>query len=146
MRKNPLKTWLIFCCLVLLFCLNVTPCPALSPPCPPAGLTGAGQLTSLSLAIPVCPGSVRDNGQSNSLQQRAGCVTGKQPATPGETQPQLKPNIKIQTGRTGWRDSCSRVAMLINLISPINLYAGCFTKTVIFNLIMNVTDSTLVVV
>ena len=127
--------------LVLLFCLFV---PLVSTCCPRSQLTSLS--LSLSLAIPVCPGSVRDNGQSNSLQQRAGCVTGKQPATPGETQPQLKPNIKIQTGRTEWRDSCSRVAMLINLISPINLYAGCFTKTVIFNLIMKVTDSTLVVV
>ena len=31
-------------------------------------------------------------------------------------------------------------AKLINLISPINLYAGCLTKTVIFNLIMKLTD------
>ena len=60
--------------LVLLFCLFV-PSPHLLSTCWPRS-----QLTSL--AIPVCPGSVRDNGHSNSLQQRAGCVTGKQPATP----------------------------------------------------------------
>ena len=53
--------------LVLLFCLFVS---RLSPPplstCWPR-LAPAGQLTSL--AIPVCPGSVRDNGDSNSLQR-----------------------------------------------------------------------------
>ena len=118
--------------------------PVCPPLCPPAGWPRS-QLTYL--AIPVCLGSVRDNGHSNSLQQTGGlgdCVTGKQPATllgPSNTN---QPNSQIKTGPSHHSPLTTHPSLIIpifpsNLICPINLYAGCLTKTLIFNLIITLT-------